>query len=282
LIEIIDDQKTTVYDSATRLTFPQFLVKIAREIFVYRFAWLNFVQTGLRIRYRRSVLGFFWSLLNPLISLAIITVAFSFLFERDIKSFGIFLFAGMLPYQYISGSVQQATNSLVSAEGYLKRVYLPQMLFPLISVSIESLNFIFSLLSLYVIVLLFGATFSPTIFLLPFVILILFFFSFGLGLFLSVLNVFLRDLPNIVSVGFSALFYATPVIYSIDRFPVNLQSIFKLNPLVYYIDLSRMVILGGQPIQFWDWMIPILIDLVLLILGLWMLMKNSGKIVYRL
>ncbi|HNH83552.1 MAG TPA: ABC transporter permease, partial [Acidobacteriota bacterium] len=86
--------------------------------------------------------------------------------------------------------------------------------------------------------------------------------SIGLGLILSIFNVFLRDLPNIVTVVFSALFYATPVIYSVDRFPENLQMLFKLNPLLYFINLSRLVILGGQAIHFWDWMIPILIDLV--------------------
>ena len=278
----MENSKITVYDSAFRLTFPQFLKKAIREIFVFRSAWKNFVQNGLRIRYRRSVLGFFWTLLNPLFSLAIITLAFSYIFGRDIKTFGIFLFAGMLPYQFMNNAAVQATESLVTAEGYLKRVYLPKLLFPLISVSIEFVNFIFSLFALYFIALLFGAGFSPTIFLLPLVIIILFFFSFGLGLVLSILDVFFRDLPNIVKVVFNAVFYATPVIYTIDRFPANIQSLFNLNPLVYFVNLSRMVILGGQPILFWDWMIPILIDLVLLLIGFWLMMKNSEKIVYRL
>lgn len=281
-IERLENHTVTIYDSTTSITFPQYLVKTVRDILQYRFAWSNFVKTGLRIRYRRSVLGFFWSLLNPLISLVVIATAFSFLFNRDIKSFGVFLFAGMLPYQYISNSIQQATLSLINAEGYLKKVYLPQMLFPLIAVSIETVNFIFSLFALYIIALFFGATFSPTVFLLPIVISIFFFFNLGVGMFLSVLNVFFRDTPNIVTVLFSALFYATPVIYTLDRLPENLQRIFKLNPLLYFVKLSRLVILGDAPMHFWDWMIPIIFALVALLIGCWMMMKSEGKVVYRL
>jgi len=274
-----ETENFNVIDSAA---YASYLRKIFHELYGARYAWYYFVRNALRYRYRRSNLGFLWNLLNPLLTMTVMSLAFSQVFNRDIKVYLVYLFSASAPYTFLSMSIQHATQSLVSYEGFLKKIYLPKIFFPLVSVSIETINFFFSLCAMYIIALVIGAQFSPAILFLPFAILILFVFSLGTGMILSVAFVYFRDLSNIISVMFTALFYLTPILYPEDQIPAKLGFLFKLNPLSYFVLLIRRLILGDRPVTITDWAIPAAGALIVFIIGLIVMMKKDREVVYLL
>jgi len=277
-----ETENFNVIDSAAYASFAAYLRKIFHELYGARYAWYYFVRNALRYRYRRSNLGFLWNLLNPLLTMTVMSLAFSQVFNRDIKVYLVYLFSASAPYTFLSMSIQHATQSLVSYEGFLKKIYLPKIFFPLVSVSIETINFFFSLCAMYIIALVIGAQFSPAILFLPFAILILFVFSLGTGMILSVAFVYFRDLSNIISVMFTALFYLTPILYPEDQIPAKLGFLFKLNPLSYFVLLIRRLILGDRPVTITDWAIPAAGALIVFIIGLIVMMKKDREVVYLL
>lgn len=132
-----------LFDSKINESFLRYLIKNIQDLRVYRYAIANFVRNNLRMRYRRSALGFLWTVLNPLLVMSVISVVFALIYKRDIHTFAIYIFSGLSPWGFINMSVQGGSQSLIHAEGYLKKVYLPKVMFPIISVSTELINFFF-------------------------------------------------------------------------------------------------------------------------------------------
>lgn len=274
-----------VYESHTTnskvTSFGSFLIRTFHELYTFRFAYQNFVVNGIRVRYRRSKLGFLWTLLNPLLTMSVISIVFSYVFKQDVKEFAIFLFSGLTPFTFLSNSIMGCTTSLVSAESFFKKIYIPKVLFPLISVSIEAVNFSLSISALYILALILGAKLSWSILLLPFVLVIMFIFSLGIGLILSLTYVYFRDIAHFVQVGLTALFYITPIMYPENAIPDQLRKIFSYNPFSYFVVLARKVILGTS-FTIIDWIIPLAISLVILMGGLLLMKKLEKRIIFRL
>jgi len=279
----IEKNKTTqvIYDTSS-MGLIEYIKKNIKGLYVSRYAVYFFVKNSLFYRYRRSNLGYLWNLLNPLLMMIVMGAAFAMVFERDIKSYMVFLFSGLAPFQFLNSAIVSACMSMVANEKFIKKVNLPKLFFPFVSVTIEFINFIFMIISLYIIALFIGAEFQSSIFLLPFAFIVLFIFSFSSGLILSILYVYFRDLGNILNVIFRAFFYITPILYPEDKVPASLNLIFKLNPLSYYVYLVKHLILGDSIITPMDWIVPLAIALVLLLFGFILLKKMDRDIVYRL
>ena len=271
-----------VFDSRDRDSFTRYLLNAVAEIKIYRFALSNFVINNLRMRYRRSVLGFVWSLLNPLLVMMVISVVFSLIFKQEIRTFSLYIFSGLAPWGYISSSILGGCQALINGEGFMKKVYVPKLLFPLIFVSTETVNFLFSIVSLYILALLFGATLSWKIIFLPLIILIIFIFNFGWAILFSVITVYFRDFSQIMAVVFQALFYVIPIVYPLETIPIEYRFIFNLNPFYYFVMLSRKVIYGQPELYAIDFLIPTVLAVSSLLLGLFVLMKQDRDIIYRL
>jgi len=279
----IENKKITqVITNSSNLGLIEYLRKNIKNLHSSRYALYFFVKNSLFYRYRRSNLGFLWNLLNPLLMMIVMGAAFAMVFERDIKSYMIYLFAGLAPFQFLNSAIVGACMSMVNNEKFIKKVSLPKIFFPLVSVTIEFVNFIFMIISLYVVALFIGAKFHSAILLLPLAFIILFLFSFSSGLILSICYVYFRDLGNILNVIFRAFFYITPILYPEDRVPESLHLIFKLNPLNYFVYLVKHLILGDLTLTAMDWITPTLMSIILLIFGLIFLMKMDRNIVYRL
>ncbi len=270
------------FDSKVHESYWQYLRNSIRDLRVYRFAMYNFVVTNLRMRYRRSVMGFLWSLLNPLLVMTVLSVVFSLVFQRDIRTFAVYIFSGLSPWLFMSQAIQNGAQSLVLAEGFLKKVYLPKVMFPAISVTTEAINFLFSLLSLYIIALVLGSPLSWRLVLLPLAVIISFFFVLGCVITLSVATVYFRDLIQITTVVFTALFYTIPIVYPVETIPARFQVFFKVNPFYYFIALFRKVIYAQEPMGWLDWGIPVLIAVFTCAIGMWFLMKRDRDMIYRL
>ena len=274
---------TKLFDSKINESLIRYFIKNIQDLRVYRYAITNFVRNNLRMRYRRSTLGFLWTMLNPLLVMSVVSVVFALIYQRDIHTFAIYIFSGLSPWGFINQSIQGGSQSLVHAEGYLKKVYLPKVMFPIISVSTELINFFFSILSLYILALILGSPLTWRLLLLPFAALVTYLFVLGLVMLFSVATVYFRDLTQILSVVFTALFYTIPIVYPIEMIPEQYRIYFQLNPFYYYVQLFRKVFYAyQQPFTVSEWVIPILLAVVSCAVGLYVLMKKDRDIVYRL
>lgn len=271
-----------VFDSEQDDSFPRFLLRNLRELRHYRFALINFVLNNLRMRYRRSSLGFLWSLLNPLLVMTVISVVFSIIFRQDLKTFAVYIFSGLAPWLYINAAVMSGGQTIINAEGFLKKVYLPKVLFPMITVTTETANFLFSITSLYILAILLGFRVEWTIVLLPLAILITFFFNLGLAIIFGVATVYFRDLTQIMMVVFQALFYLVPIVYPLESIPEQYRVFFYFNPFYYFVMLFRKVIYGIPEITWLDWIITSGMALVAVVIGMFILMKQDRDLIYRL
>lgn len=276
------EQHIRVYEKQAKIRFGSFIIRNIRESILYRHALMNFVRINLRNRYRRSTLGFLWSLINPLFTMVILAFVFSTIYNVPFADFGIYIFSGLLPWQLMSNSIIGGTMSIIYAEGYLKKVYTPKILFPLVTVSTEAVNFSLSLFSLFILAFLLGAKIGISLLFLPFAILITFMFVLGIVLVVSVATIYFRDLYNIVQVVFTALFYLVPVVYKISIIPEKYQVFYKLNPFFYFIDLFHKIIYESIIPSAAHWGVCLGLSLVALLVGLFTLNLKEQDLIFRL
>lgn len=273
---------TTVYDSTRKPSLLEYIRRNVYELHIYRYAFFNLVRNMMRTRYRRSVLGFLWTLVNPLLNLTIIAVVFSLIFKMDLSVFGRYVFSGLTPWTFISTGLIQGTTSLVVSEGYMKKVHLPKVMFPLVYVSNEAINFLFSLVSIYIIFLFIGAELDWVMLLLPFAAVITYLFVAGLAMILSVAYVYFRDTFNLTQVIVSALFYTVPIIYPVEQVPEQFKNVFIYNPFYQFINLFRALLYDLRLPTWYEWLIPLGLALLTLVSGTYLFMKREGDIVFRL
>jgi ABC-type polysaccharide/polyol phosphate export permease len=214
--------------------------------------------------------------------MSILVFIFSTIYKVDFADFGIYLFSGLLAWNLISNSVLNGSASLINAEGYLKKVYVPKLIFPFVSVGVEGLNFLFSLISLSVIALFLGAKPSLGLLLLPFAFCLTILFVLGFILITSIVTVYFRDLLHILQIIFMGLFYFTPIVYKQDLFAGNHLLIIKSNPFYYFIELFHQIIYEARMPDKNLWFICTGMAVVSLMTGLYIFSLKEKDIVYRL
>jgi len=272
----------TINGQYSKRSFLQFLKRNFKELFIYRYALKNFVNSNLQNRYRRSTLGFLWSLLNPLFSLIILSVVFSLVYQVPIQDFGLYVFSGLIPWQMLSTSVLSGCNALVSAEAFLKKVYVPKAIFPLMITTTEVINFFFSLISLFILAIILGVRVGWVILMLPFAIFLIFLFASGIVLSVSVFTVYFRDLSHITQVVTTGAFYVTPIIYKLDLIPQQYHFYLKLNPFFYFINLFHRILYDSIFPTWEEWGISLGLAVASFLFGAYLLYKKETDIIYRL
>ena len=155
------------------------------------------VVRDIKVRYRHSALGLVWTVLNPLLMMVVITIVFSTLFKQNIPNFPIYYLSGSLIFAFNSESTTTALNSIISNASLIKKVYIPKYLFPLSNVLSGLVNLGFSLIAMFIVMLITDAPFHATLLLLPIPIFYTFLFSVGLGILLSAVTVFFRDIAHL-------------------------------------------------------------------------------------
>lgn len=240
------------------------------------------VRQQLILRYRRTVIGYFWTLVNPLLMMSVTAFVFSALFKVPLREYSVFLFSGMIAWNSFNSTVFQSCHAFINNEGLIKKIYLPKIIFPL-SVSIGAgIDTVLSFFALFIIIILLGGKVSAALFILPFSFLLLFLFSFGIGLVMSVLTVFFRDLLYIITVILQAMFFLTPVMYEKTMLGGPIAYLMKINPLVPYIDIFRSPLAYGVLPVFTSIVSAVVFSILSLFIGFLVLSMNEKKIVYRL
>lgn len=225
--------------------------KQLKELFAFRELLLNLVINELKLRYRNSLLGFLWTILNPLFYLLILAVVFSKIIRFEIENYTIFLFAGLTSWLMIQQTITTATASIVNNQALIRRVYVPKMVFPLSNVIARYIDHLILTAILLIFMLFFKAPFTWRLLLVPVVILMHFFFSLGLSLLAAVADIKIRDVQHIVAIIFQALFYITPIIYSADILPAKYRPLFLANPFYYFVESFRFPVYRGA-LPPWD------------------------------
>lgn len=252
------------------------------ELYEFRFVLQQLVRQQLILRYRRTVFGYFWTLFNPLLMMSVTAIVFSTIFKMDLKTYAVFLFAGMIPFSFFSNSVTQSGQSLINNEGLIKKIYIPKLIFPL-AVSVALLiDSILAAAMLFVIILAIGGNMTVALFFIPIVYFLLFLFSFGIAMILAIGAVYFRDLQYVVGILMQALLFLTPVLYKPEALQGKVAWIIALNPLTHFVELFRMPIYLGVFPDASMVLKGLLFSIVSLAVGLWFFRKHERRIVFRL
>ena len=247
---------------------------------VYKDLIKQLVTRDLKLKYRRSFLGYAWSVLNPLFTMIVMTIVFSQMFKRNIENYPVYLFTGQVLFNYMNNSTNQALHSIVGSADLLKKTYIPKYVFPFSKITRGLLDLVFSLAALVLVMLATGQGFSAYNLLFPFVLIQLYIFCLGLGLFLAEANVFFRDVQYIYHTVITAWLYMTPLFYAIDDLPDKLQWFIKhFNPMYFYIGQFRDIIyynrMPGHMIIF----AGCAAAAIMLIIGVISFVKNQDKFI---
>lgn len=223
------------------------LTRYLREFWKYRDLLVLLVQKDIKLKYRRSWLGYIWSILNPLLVMLVMTVVFSTMFSRNIDNFPVYLFCGQLLFNYMNNTTRQAIHSISSNSTLLKKTYLPKYMFTVSKTTSGLVDLVFSLGALIVVLIATQHAVTWHALLFPIVLLQLYLFTLGLGLFLAQANVFFKDTQFIYNAVTTAWLYVTPIFYPLESLPEWLIWLIKhFNPMYFYVGQFRDLIYYGQ------------------------------------
>ncbi len=218
-----------------------------RAIFHYRHLVVQFVRRDILTRYKRSVLGVAWSMLNPLGTMLILTIVFSQAFGGSQEGYAAYVLSGLIAWNFFAQSSNAATLHLVWGGSLLKKIYIPRTSFAVSATGTGLINILFSLIPLLIVMLITGVPIRWTIILLPIPILFLAMFALGVGLLISAMAIFYADIAEMFQIALTAWMYLSPVIYSPEILPEAYRFwITRLNPMFYLIELFRMPIYYGK------------------------------------
>lgn len=222
------------------------MFELFREIYRYRELIWALAIKELRVRYKRSVLGFFWSLLNPLLMMIVLTLVFGTIMRFGINHYAIFLLSMLLPWTFFTQTLSYSVESVVGNADLLKKVHIAKLVFPVSALVSNIINFVLSLIPLALLILLLRFPLHWTWIYLPIPMLGLFLFTLGTGFLFAAVNVFFRDVTHVLQIILSAWFYFSPIIYSLDFIPAKYRWLFKLNPMLYVLNGFRLSIYYGM------------------------------------
>lgn len=255
----------------------------------YQFLMYQLISRDFKVKYKRSVLGVLWSLLYPILMMTVMAIVFSQMFKFQVEGINylVYLMTGIIMWQYFSEASNTAMTSVVSNFALISKVYIPKYIFPLSKCLFVGINFILTLIPWIGLIILtqFGlGTYPASInwyyLLLPYIFFFFFLFTVGVGMLLSCVSVFLRDIFYIYGIILTIWNYFTPVFYSIEILPKSLQALFQFNPLYQFLTAARSIVLYGARPSITTLIILALIGIGTLALGAIVFKKNQDKFIY--
>lgn len=254
------------------------VTEIIHDLKNYRSLLSELIRRDIKIKYRRSILGIFWSFLDPLLSMIVLTIVFSALFHR-IPNYPIYYLTGLLAFQLFSNGSKTAMRSLVGSSGIWKTIYVPKFLYVLSAVLSNFVTYLLSLIVLFVIMAILNVQFTIYIVFASLPIIALIIMTVGAGLIMGTLNVFFRDMEYLYNVFMMILMYGMPIFYPADIVPASFQFIQQYNPLYQLIVCLRDCFLYGQMYSLSTLLFGFICAIVLLIIGILLLFKYQDRFV---
>ena len=240
------------------------------------------VARDIKIKYRRSVLGVLWTLLNPLCMMIILSIVFSSIFKFDVENFPLYVLSGQVIFNFFNDSTTSSMSAIISSASLIKKVYVPKYLFVLSRVMSSFINLMASFTALLLVMVATRAELHWTVFLsvIPLAMVVL--FSFGVGMLLAAITVRFRDVIHLYSVFTTGLLYLTPVIYPMAALPDVVKTIVMINPLTNYLLIFRDVMFNNTLPSVFSVLLGIAEAALALALGLYVFYKNQDEFILNL
>jgi len=238
----LDNGDLPIYDStAVRVPFVHELT----ELYRYRFLLWNLISRDLKVRYKRSVLGLLWAMINPLLTMAVLLVVFMRLFRFEVDHYPVYILAGLLLWNLFARGTSVAMRAVLDNSAIRRQIYVPASVFVAAAVGSALVNLLFALVPLLILAVAGGVPPRLTWLYLPVPILQTTLFAFGVGVTIAALVVFFADMIDIYEVALSAYFYFTPIIYPMSILPPLLVRVQQFNPAYQFIDAFRLPLIDG-------------------------------------
>ena len=248
----------------------------------YRFLIRQLVSRDFKTKYKRSILGVFWSFLNPLLTMLVQYFVFSTIFKSDIPNYPSYLLTGIVCFNFFSEACGMALTSILGNASLITKVYVPKYVYPLTRVLSSVINLGISLIPLILVCLFTGVRFQKSAILAFFFLFCLILFSYGLSLLLSAAMVFFRDMQFLWNVLSMIWMYATPIFYPESILPENFRFVLTVNPLYYFIQNTRLCILDGISPEPTAYLQCMLIALGMLLVGSLVFRKSQDRFILYL
>jgi len=249
-------------------------------LYSYRNLIKQLVTKDIKLKYRRSFLGYVWSVLNPLMVMVVMYLVFSHMFRFDVENYPVYLLIGQTLFTFMTEATNQAIFSITGNGSLLKKVYVPKYVFTLSKVTSSLVNLMFSLGAMIIVLFITRVRFSWSMLFFPVVLVQLYIFCLGLGLFLAEVSVFFRDIQYIYSVLTTAWMYLTPIFYPIGQLPEKMQKAIQIfNPMYQYIYQFRTIILQQAMPGIQEVVYGFTIAILFLVLGLWTFVRKQDAFI---
>lgn len=218
-------------------------MKVFKDLYNYRELLKTSVKKDIGGKYKHSFLGVLWSFINPLLQILVYALIFPLVMKNggSYKDYTVFMVCGLIPWAYFTTVINRASFIMIENGNILKKVYFPRSILPLSLVTSETINFLVSCIIILAFIVFKGFGISKFILFFPLVLLIQYVLLLGIALIFSAVTVYMRDIQHFIGVVLQLLFYATPIVYSIDTIPEGFRWILKWNPMTYIIEGYRAI-----------------------------------------
>ena len=237
------------------------------------------IMRDIKTKYRKSILGVFWTILNPLFMMVVLSVVFSNMFKFDVEYFPVYLLSGQLIFNFFNEATTNAMGAIVANGSLIKKVYVPKYMFVLSRILSSSVNLLASFTAMIFVMLALRVELHYTVLLAPIPLFFIVFFSLGVGLLLSAITVKFRDIMHLYSVFVTALMYLTPVIYPMSILPEWLKKIVLLNPLTNILNMFRDVMINNMLPGITSILLALVETIVVMVLGLYVFYKRQDTFI---
>ncbi|WP_213530314.1 ABC transporter permease [Paenibacillus sp. J45TS6] len=248
----------------------------------YKDLLIELIKKDIQLKYKNSYLGVLWSFINPLLMMVILTIVFSELFKNNIANFPVYVLTGRMIYSFFSESTNFAMNSIVNNNQLIRKVYVPKYFFPLSKVCSSFITSLISLIPVFLVMLFTGMEFSVYNLFLFVPLFLLLIICMGIGLLLSTIFVFFRDMGHLYSVILLILMYMTPIFYPEEIIPKRFQWLIEINPMYPVLQMLRDLLINNQMFSLYEFLISIFYALVYFSLGLLVFYKKQDRFIYHL
>lgn len=258
------------------------ILSLCLSLSKYSFLIRQLVARDFKTKYKRSVLGMLWSFLNPLLTMTIQYVVFSTLFKSSIPNFIVYLLSGIICFNFFSEATGMCLMSIIGNATLINKVYVPKYIYPFSRTLSSCVNLLLSLVPLLIMMLVTRTPITPAILLLPFGLLMLFFFSLGVGMLLATMMVFFRDTQFLWGILSMLWMYLTPIFYPENIIPSNFLTVYRLNPMNQVITFIRSLLIDGVSPEPQAYLTCMLVCIIPFLLGLLVFQKNQHKFVLHI
>lgn len=243
-------------------------MKKIKEIYDYREMIFSIVRRELRGRYKGSILGFFWTFLNPLLQLLVYSLVFSIIVRVEVEKYYLFLFVALIPWLFFSSALTTGSSVILSNKDMIKKIYFPREVLPIAHVLTNFINMLFSFIIIFLVLFFSGSAFNFTAILyLPIIMLVEFIIALGVTFLVSSITVYLRDFEHIMSILNMLWMYLTPILYSITMVPARFLPILLLNPMTSVIVAYREILYYARVPELSTLLSAVVMGLIILLIG---------------